>query len=316
MDHPSRDIIERLQQQLLHQGYASSTIRAYLSSLRRYLAAIHPADPESAGVSAALSYLSQAGARGCSRGSLYQATAVLRLLYPELRRSPPALRVVDLAPRTRPTQPISPRQFRRLLACTPHPAHRLAILLVDSTGLSVRCLVDAQVGDVDLTRPAVRTGRGWQIAQPSEPVLLHRELAHATESRPSSAPLLVDRLGRALRANTVYQAIRRAIRRARLPAGFKLTDLQAGSRARFGDAHDGRKPQPRGAEARSLVVTITARAAPPLARPSPCPLTVTSIQPGVEATIDPARHALSTRPSTPGGSRARSARPGGTAQAE
>lgn len=225
----SSDLLTRVGQEMVLRNYAIRTIKTYSSCLRMYVRWLEGEAPRSVSGEVPRDYLLALVDAGASRAYIDQNISVLKFLYVELYGwSPEQLAIVR--PRREWSLPLVPTraQVLRLARAIRNPKHRLAVLLMYSSGVRISELVGLTVGDVDFDQQVlrVRDGKGGRdrltiFSEQLVPVLQHR-----LRDRPRAAPLFPSQKGGHLSIRTLQKVIQKARIGACLPKGISAHSLR------------------------------------------------------------------------------------------
>lgn len=213
-------LFTRYAQEMSLRHYATATIQAYSSCLRRFvrwLGAIHPRDADSPLIRGYLLGLFEVGA---SRSLVAQTVSALQFLFIVLYGRDRAGFDVP-RPRSESHLPFVPtrEQVLQVAAAMQNERHRLAVLLMYCSGMRVSELIAVTVGDIDLERHIVRIrqskGRKDRLSLLSE--RLDADLRSLTSGRPRREPLFESNAGGTWSTRTVQKFVRRAAERAQIP---------------------------------------------------------------------------------------------------
>ena len=215
------NLYDRFRQEMQLRNYARNTIKTYTSCLRAYvewLAPVHPRDADQEQIQAFLHHLLT---ERRSHAWIAQSVSALKFLYVELyRRDPDTIRL--RYPRRNPTLPYVPTrdEVLRLADAITNRKHRLAVLLLYATGLRVSELISADIRDINLERMTlfVHQGKGGKDRVTVISPTLADELRWICADRPPTAPLIPALGGSRWTTRSVQKVVRRAARRAELPA--------------------------------------------------------------------------------------------------
>ncbi|HJN72296.1 MAG TPA: tyrosine-type recombinase/integrase [Myxococcota bacterium] len=209
----SQDLYERYQQEMVLRGYARTTIKAYLSCLRGFVAHIDPVVPRDATDGQVRSYLLGLLEADRSRAYVNQVVSALKLLFHELYGRSAEMFVVPrpkrgvFLPRV-PTR----EEVLAMAAVTTNDKHRLVILLLYASGMRVSELVGLRVGDVDLSRLQlrIRRGKGRKERVALLSPMLTDTLREQTHGRHPESPVIPSNAGGALTARSIQKVVGRA----------------------------------------------------------------------------------------------------------
>jgi site-specific recombinase XerD len=179
-------LFARYEQELRLRNYARNTIKTYTACLRTYVKWLAGTHPREVNASQLRSFLLEEIERGRSRSWTNQAISALKFLYVELYGWDTEAFDVSRPRRGRylPTVPTREEVLRLANGFT-NRRHRLAVLLLYSSGLRVSELVRARVADLDAPRGllVVRSGKGFKDRITVVSLELREELAWVTEGR-------------------------------------------------------------------------------------------------------------------------------------
>lgn len=203
----------RYEQEMVLRGYASNTVRAYVSCLRAFVAWIAPRVPRDAKDEDVRGYLLALLEADRSRAYVGQAVSALKLLFHELYGRDASVFVLPRPKRGRFLPRVVTRdgvlQMSKLAA---NPKHRLMILTLYATGVRVSELVALRCDDVDFEslRVRVQSGKGRKERFTLLSARLVDELRDQAEMRKPSAPLFLSRQGGRLSTRSVQKFVKRA----------------------------------------------------------------------------------------------------------
>lgn len=219
----STKLMMRFEQELRLRNYAARTIQAYASCLRQFVSWMEPVYPRDANTDAPKSFVLSLMEAGASRSLVDQHISALKVLYVELYGWDAEALAIP-RPRRRRTLPVVPtrEQVLALAAARPNPRHKLAILLLYSSGVRVSELVALDVGDVDLDDLIlrVRDGKGGKDRLTIFSDLLLPQLRAQMHGRSRLAPLLPNASGDRWSTRSIQALVARARLDANLPPGI------------------------------------------------------------------------------------------------
>lgn len=210
------DLISRYTQELRRRHYASSTIRAYTSALRGYVAWLGHEPVSVLSREELEAYLQHCLSQGRSRSHQDLTISALKILYVGMRGESAALFKSIRPARSVPDILSLPSatEIWQIADGIPSRAHRLAVLLMYGAGLQLKEVVSLRVGDVDWERqsihvPMSREGQG-RITKLNPAVV--SDLSRYAEHRPVGSPLLVGTGGRPLSPRAIRRSYHKSAR--------------------------------------------------------------------------------------------------------
>jgi len=217
---PATDLFTRFEQEMRLRNYAHTTIKTYRNCLRVYVRWLHPIFPRDATNEQIHEFLLFQLTHGRSTAWLSQCISALKFLYIVLyRRHSETVRLQY--PRKQQRLPYVPTRIEvlGLAQALSNRKHRLAVLLLYSSGLRASELVALNICDVSLQRRTVQihAGKGSRdrITVISDDLL--SEIAWISGERSSRAPLIPSQGGGRWTTRSLQKVIRRAADRAGLP---------------------------------------------------------------------------------------------------
>lgn len=213
-------LLTRVEQEMAVRGYADSTVRAYQSCLRGFMAWLGPVAPRDASAEQVRTYLLDMLEKDRSRAYVNQVVSALRLLYHELYGWDEALFVVP-RPRRGTFLPRVPSrdEVLAMAAATPNLKHRLAIQLLYASGVRVSELVDLRVADLDLRHLTVRVrcGKGRKERVTVLSARLVEPLRYMLGERAPDLPVFLSDAGGSLSPRSIQKVVKKAALRAEVP---------------------------------------------------------------------------------------------------
>jgi len=201
-------------------GYAPGTQQLYLRAAFRFVRRFM-LPPEKMGQEHLRTHVAELGATGIGASTLKVQIAGLRFLYEKTLGRPNEVRWMSWprAPRGLP-RVLDMVEVVALLGALLSPLYRIVAIVMYATGLRITEAILLQVGDIDAARGVIRVrGKGGKTREVKlGPKLLDALRTYWRVARPPLPYLFVSpTTGKPVRA----EAVRTAIRRARVDAGLK-----------------------------------------------------------------------------------------------
>jgi site-specific recombinase XerD len=211
---------ERMKQDLAMAGYAPGTQQLYLGAALRFVKRFM-LPPERLGQEHLRTHVAELGATGVGASTLKVQIAGLRFLYEKTLGRPNEVAWMSWprAPRGLPRL-LDMVEIVALLGALLSPMYRIVAVVMYATGLRISEAIMLQVGDIDAARGVIRVrGKGGKTREVKlGPKLLDALRTYWRGARPPLPYLFVSpTTGKPVRA----EAVRTALRRARVDAGLK-----------------------------------------------------------------------------------------------
>lgn len=225
----SSNLFTRVSQEMVLRNYAVRTIKTYRSCLGMYVRWLEGEAPRTVSAETPRTYLLALVESGASRAYIDQNISVLKLLYVELYGWP-AEKLAIARPRREWRLPLVPTraQVIRLARAIRNRKHRLAVLLMYSSGVRISELVRLSVGDVDTEQMVlrVRDGKGGKDRLTIFSARLVPVLLEQMRGRSRVAPLFPSQQEGHLSIRSLQQVIQKARKGARLQKGISAHSLR------------------------------------------------------------------------------------------